>query len=313
MLVDQIVRETGLSSLQVNEIINQAPHSYCTYTIPKRSGGGTRVISHPEKKLKMLQRWITERILADLPVHESVYSYRPKTSIAKHALVHKHANFFLRVDLQDFFPSITLRDVNALLMDRKNVIKLPLSDSDIVLISRLVCKGRAITIGSPSSPAISNTILYGFDVIATELAQKYAATYSRYADDLYFSTCTPNVLAALFQDVKVAIQQLPYPRLVINDDKTTFTSRKRKIVVTGLVISTERKISLGREQKRHIRGLLHKFGEGQLNDDRISYLKGYLSYCSGVEPEFIKSIKIKYGESLFEKLKKLPIKARKIV
>lgn len=313
MLIDQIARETGLSGPQILEIARCAPYSYRTYTIPKRSGGGVRVISHPSRKLKVLQRWLADRVLIDLPIHDLVYSYRRGKSIRDNADLHKNANYLLRVDLKDFFPSISRVDVTSLLRLHKTDFQIPVSDEDISFVARVVCKGNAITIGAPSSPVISNAVLYNFDVKVTELSTKYAVTYTRYADDLYFSTCLPNVLTTLLAEVKAVLQTLPFPKVIINDDKTIFTSRKRRIVVTGLVVTTDRKISLGREKKRHIRGLLHRFSENRLDNDKISYLKGYLSYCSGSEPEFIVALRRKYGDLLLENVFKTPIFMRKIV
>lgn len=312
MLIDQIVRETGFSSDQVLGILKRAPHAYCIYTIPKRSGNGVRVIAHPARQLKLLQRWIADRVLADLPIHESVYSYRTGRSVRDHACVHKDTNFLLRIDLTDFFPSITRRDVVALLMLRRSSLKTILTDTDLAVIAKLVCKGNAITIGSPSSPIISNAVLYDFDVKASDIASQYGAIYTRYADDLYFSTNSPNILSTVLEEVRATFRDLPFPRVIINEDKVVFTSRKRKKVVTGLVITPGRNISLGRAKKRHIRGLLHRFGEGLLGDKDISYLKGYMSYCSDVEPEFVNSVKRKYGELLLEQLINTPTVVRKV-
>lgn len=302
MLIDQIARETGFTNDQIVEILRRAPHAYCVYRIPKRSGNGFRVIAHPSRTLKVLQRWLADRVLCDLPIHDSVYSYRLGKSVKDHAAVHINTNFLLRIDLTNFFPSITNKDVLSLLRLRKSSLKMPLSDDDLLTIARIVCKGKEITIGSPSSPVISNAVLYDFDVSATSVASAFGAIYTRYADDLYFSTNAPNVLSDLLGEIRKLFDQLSFPKVVINEEKVIFTSRKRRKVVTGLVITSDKKISLGREKKRYIRGLLYRFGEGGLGEKEISYLKGYLSFCKVSEPGFLLALGKKYGDDLFVKL-----------
>ncbi len=311
MSSSQISRETGFSEEQIFEIIRKAPHSYRVYSIPKRNGDGFRLIEHPSRQLKTIQRWLADRLLVRLPIHDAVFSYRPNLNVRDHASVHASSNYLLRIDLRDFFPSIKRHDVEALLSLRAESLQFQLSAEDLSIVARVVCKGDRLTIGAPSSPVLSNAVLYGFDVRASQIAATYQATYTRYADDLYFSTDAPDVLSRVLEEVRNALNDLPFPQVFINEEKTIFTSRKRRKVVTGIVVTPDKKLSLGREKKRYIRSLLFQFASGSLDEKSISYLKGYLAYCAVVEPEFIDSLKRKYGEAQLVQLNAAPTVMRK--
>ena len=154
----------------------------------------------------------------------------------------------IRIDFKGFFPSIVARDVERVL--RQELFgAMRLSDEDVELITKLVCKDRALTIGAPSSPVLSNAIMYEFDAHWAQRARQSGIVYSRYADDLYFSTNTPNILAGTLEDIRAFVAQQQSPLLSINDKKSVYTSRKRHRMVTGLVLTPDRRVSLGRARR----------------------------------------------------------------
>lgn len=299
--VQYMAKATGLSEAYLRKLTRKAPHSYKHYTIPKR-GGGVRDIYHPSAELKAVQLWMVEQIFTKLPVHSCVYSYRKGVSVAMHAERHRASNFLLRIDLKNFFPSITSTDVRRLLLGNKNLISDQLSSEDLESICRLVCrshvnsKSLALTIGAPSSPSISNAVLYGFDTVTHEHCEKLGVTYTRYADDLYFSTNTPNLLEGVSKFVRSALGEMSYPRLEINEHKTVFTSRKRRRVVTGISLTSDKKLSLGREAKRKLKTQVFLCLSGRLSQEEIGQLRGKLSYLKSVEPSFLQALRAKFGE-----------------
>ena len=311
MLVEQMAKEIGLSQDQILSIANRASHSYKNYFIKKRSTNGHRLISHPAQDLKLLQTWLATRLFSALPIHECVFSYRRDISIKRHAGMHRSSNYLLRIDITDFFPSISRRDIYHLLESNRDRYVPALTVEDLKLVLQIACKGNAITIGAPSSPILSNAILYNFDVHWAKRAKELAVTYTRYADDLYFSTNEPNILSQVLIEVRDNLNALDWPKLRINDAKTIFTSKKRRRVVTGLVLSSTNAISIGREKKRHIRSLIHQFILGKLPERDISYLKGYLSYAGNVEPAFVEALKRKYGEGFLKEISKIAHVTRK--
>jgi hypothetical protein len=302
MILEKISRETGVDTRSIEAIINSADSLYKTYSIRKKNGG-LRHINHPTPTLKFLQRWIVRNFITRLPVHQNVISYRKGVGVHKNAAVHASSNYLLKMDFKDFFPSITTADVKRLLLENKDSYPFStLSANDIDLVAKIACKAGRLTIGAPSSPSISNAALFRFDTIIARECERMNVLYSRYADDICFSTNTPNVLSNVKNAVQRILLTILSPRITINDDKTVFTSKKRKRLVTGLVLTSDRRVSIGRTKKRYIKGLCHRFILGNLSNDEASYLYGYLSYIKSVEPIFIQSLKSKYGEDAMRKI-----------
>lgn len=305
--VQQMSKATGLSETYLRKLVRKAPHCYKHYKIPKR-GGGVRDIYHPSAELKAVQLWMVEQVFIKLPVHACVYSYKKGVNVAMHAERHRASNFLLRIDLKSFFPSITSADVRRLLSDNQDVFSYRLACEDLDDICRLVCrhqtnlKGLALTIGAPSSPSISNAVLFSFDAATYEFCKAMGVTYTRYADDLYFSTNTPGLLEGVSQFVRTALSELPYPRLEINDHKTVFTSRKRRRVVTGVLLTSDQKLSLGRESKRSLRTQVFLYSSGKLSQEEIGRLRGKLSYSQLVDSGFLDALKAKFGAQVIFKL-----------
>ena len=132
--------------------------------------------------------------------------------------------------------------------------------------------------------------MYDFDVAMTTLADQYHCVYSRYADDLIFSTVQPRVLELVLKNVRVYVRQQTAPRLKINEGKVRFTSKKRRVQITGLVINDLHHVSVGRSMKRKIKALVHRFRQNALAAEELSYLTGYLTFVQSVEPTFLRSL-----------------------
>lgn len=312
MTLRKMALEMRVPMSHVLAIADTASHRYKTYRIAKRTGG-SREISHPAMELKSLQRWIADNILSKLPVHDSVYSYRIGRGIRDHAELHKKQNYLVRIDFKDFFPSITAKDVTRLLIE--NRVKLPplITAEDVRYICKIVCRNGRLTIGAPSSPAISNAVLYSFDKHWSRVCIQRKIIYSRYADDIYLSTNIPNILGPTFSEIRNDLASREWPKLAINRRKVVFTSRKHNRNVTGLTLTSDRRISIGHDKKRMLRSLVYKFAQGELSVKDVSYLRGYLSYVKSVEPNFIAKLRMKYDSAVIRRIMKAELAARKVV
>lgn len=299
MILREIANATGLSEHYLARIAKTASHRYRTYNIKKRTTG-TRAIDHPSRHLKFLQRWLVTNLFHSLPVHESVYSYRKGRSVKDHAKLHVKTKYTLRIDFQSFFPSIRSADLRQLFQANLRDLSLPLSVSDIQIICSIVCKHGRLTIGAPSSPALSNAVLYDFDKYWHRRASRIGAVYSRYADDIYFSTNRPKVLSGILASLKNDLGTRQFPRLRLNEAKTVLTSRKRKRVVTGLIVTPSGRISLGRDKKRMIKTLVYLYGLKKLTADQARSLQGHISYARSIEPNFLLSLERKFGKAMVE-------------
>jgi RNA-directed DNA polymerase len=217
------------------------------------------------------------------------------------AEAHVSQNFLLRMDFANFFPSIKDQDVRLLLRNNMSGQHFSsLETADVDAIARIVCRNGELTIGAPSSPSISNAALYHFDQRILDKCSELGVVYTRYADDLTFSTNEPQTLKSIHQFVRETVARTLSPRLTVNDEKTVFTSKKRHRSVTGLVLTPTNQISIGRDQKRTVKALCHKYKHSKLPLGQASYLRGYLAFVSSVEPRFIESLKAKYGAELIQ-------------
>jgi len=120
--------------------------------------------------------------------------------------------------------------------------------------------------------------------------------YSRYADDLFFSTTEPNVLRDVPSAVSETLGRLSIPsNLRLNVYKTRHFSKKKHRRVTGIVLTSEGGISPGRSLKRIIRAKVHKWGT--LSVDERRRVSGLLNYTAGIDPDFVNSLVLKYGSA----------------
>jgi len=295
-----------------NEIIRfslTSPHRYKIYTIPKRNLKGKRIIAHPSKELKFIQSIIVSYLKDILPVHESAYAYKKGVSIKDNAEVHNRTKYLLKMDFKNFFPSI----IPEIFFSISSRLSIEFDDIDKLLLSNfLFCKftkddSLKLSIGAPSSPFISNFLMYMFDKEIEEICKDKNINYTRYADDLTFSTNKKNILFGITDIVENALKYNFKDKINLNKEKTIFSSRAHNRHITGITLTNDNKLSLGRERKRVLSSMVHKFTINKLDPDDTLKLQGYLSFAIYIEPSFYQRMCHKYGEDLLIKLKNFRI------
>lgn len=303
-IIHRICDDLSLPPSWVNKMVAKAPHSYKRYSIPKKSGG-SRTIAQPSRETKHLQYWAIENIISQLPVHNAATAYQQGKSIKDNASIHKSNRYLAKFDFSNFFPSITEDDFKKHLNEHYTPA---LNDNDIKILTRILfiadihLKNHYLSIGAPSSPALSNSILYQFDCMVDEFCNRNTISYSRYADDLTFSTNEKDLLFCLPRFLNKALEEIHYPSLSLNPDKQVFTSKRFNRTVTGIVISNEGTLSLGRERKRLYSSLVHKYSHDLLAQNDINRLKGYLAFARDIEPKFIDRLREKYSSDVVDRL-----------
>lgn len=302
-LVDQIQADFPLTQHEVRVLLMTAAYRYKLHFIEKRHGRGKRLIAQPTAEIKILQRWAVENYVNNLPVHEAAKAYRHQTSIYENAAAHAANSYLLKLDFENFFPSILGEHFSQHLKSNLEV-----TDEDADFLMRLLFrydrekKKYVLSIGAPSSPAVSNAIMYQFDMRLAIYCSERDIAYTRYADDLALSTNKPRQLHEAKLFVARLCQGLPYPRLSLNEGKTVFTSKKFRRQITGLVLTNDGKPSLGREKKRLIRSMAHHYSIGGLSPERTAHLRGLLAFALSIEPPFVQSIERMIGEEVFRQL-----------
>ena len=188
-LLDELVANLRIRPFDLMRIIVTAPARYKQYTIPKRRGG-VRMIAQPSRELKAIQRYILQTKLSQLPIHEAATGYVKKKNILQNAELHKDNRVILKLDFTDFFPSIKVNDWNRFISTKRpGFIE---SEDRFVYRNVLFWGQRSITpkclsIGAPTSPALSNILLYDLDAALTRAANTARVVYTRYADDITVS------------------------------------------------------------------------------------------------------------------------------
>jgi len=309
-IIELVASYVGLSPNSVLELSKNAHRTYRRYFIPKKRGG-QRIIFHPSKSTKALQYGLIETILNRLPVHQCAAAYvgGRKSPLLVNAEKHSRYSYTVRIDFKDFFPSIGPRDLLKVLRESAQFGKINKQEEKFIKRS-LFIKYRngklGLAIGAPSSPIISNIVMYSLDEEFQKLGMSVStnSVYTRYADDIIFSTNKKGGCREFYKGFEEIIGRTNSPNLTINKQKTVFTSRGTKRVVTGLHICPDGQISIGRSNKRFIKKLIHDFRVNALDSEKRKYLSGYLSFILDVEPDFYNRLALKYGGELLSRAHK---------
>ncbi len=281
---------------------------YSRFLIPKRRGG-TRVISSPKRRLRVAQRWLLEHILAPLPVHDAAVAFRPGLSVVDNAMRHTGRAVVVRIDLKDFFPSVTLPRVRRLFQSlgynggMATLFALLATESPRVAATldgqtSFVALGeRCLPQGACTSPALTNLLCRRMDARLAGAAEALGFRYSRYADDLVFShaevSAPVSILLTLARRIIVEIG------FTINEEKTSVLRRQHRQVVTGVVVNETPHVS--REDLRRFRAILHRCEtqgiavvSQQMGRDVRAYAAGYLAFLHMVCPQQAERVRAKH-------------------
>jgi RNA-directed DNA polymerase len=278
---------------------------YHAFTIPKRSGG-LRSIWAPNRRLKQIQRWIHREVVERLPVHGAAHGFLAGRSIKSNAAVHAGATTIVKVDLKDFFPTVTYARVRGVFRKagyREQVATLlallcteaPRRVLEIDGKTHYLALGpRCLPQGAPTSPGLTNTLCQRLDRRLVGLAKKYGWRYTRYADDLTFSLPAthqgPPRLGALLGGVAMIAAGEGF---VVHPDKTRVSRAGGRQQVTGLVVNGEQGPRVARETKRQIRAALHNLARGKplQEGETLSRIAGFIAYIQMSEPELGKRLR----------------------
>ena len=303
-LINTVAEFLGFEISVVTEMAGKAQRTYRHYKIPKKKRG-LRTIYHPSKETKSIQYALMQILAETLTPHDCAFAYKPGLSspLRKNAETHARFAYSLRIDFKDFFPSIKPADLFAAITDAGNPKKIDLLPEDREFLSQAffvkVADGSlGLPIGAPSSPMLSNGVMRSLDIAIDAFAKNREFVYTRYADDLVFSTAQKGASKAFLDGLRPLLSKCEHPRLTINEEKTLFMSRNCRRVVTGMTIDPNGTISIGRARKRFIRSLLNEFKHGGLIMKQPHILQGNLAFILDVEPRFYNRLCLKYGADL---------------
>jgi hypothetical protein len=139
--------------------------------------------------------------------------------------------------------------------------------------------------------------MYQVDETISDRARRVGMVYTRYADDMTFSGNHLDTLRELEHDVRNLMETTNSPHLRFNDTKRGLYKRGMKQMVTGLILTPDGYVSIGRERKRLISAGVHRIKKnGFAEEGQVRNIRGWIAFANSVEPDFVKRLEEKYGE-----------------
>jgi len=277
----------GVSKRLISLLSNFSHAYYTTFTIPKKNGL-SREINTPTYSLKLIQRWILEEILEKVDVSEEAIGFKKGqgNSIKKNAEIHRYSVYLLQLDIKDFFTSIKKEKVFYLFKD--------LGYNTVVsnILASLCTYKGFLPQGGICSPYISNLVCYKLDKRIKGLCAKRDILYTRYADDLTFSSDNKETLKKIRKVIEDIIKDEGFE---INPIKTRFLSPSSHKKVTGITIN-DKKIKASKLLKKKVRSMIHHsfISADYSSNDRI---RGYIAFINSIEEGYKDKI-LKYINKL---------------
>ena len=285
-----------ISRLNLEKTINTPDYKH--YAIKKKRGG-KRNIFVPEERLMKIQKRLNYFLQAwylcikPSEVHGFVINPRylgKHCNIVANASVHTGKKHVLNIDLKDFFPSISAKRIKTLFSSPY----FNYNEQIALALTFLTTYRSKLPTGAPTSPVLSNFVCLELDANLRTFCQKNALHYSRYADDLTFSSDT-----IIAQDtIHNIIQLINKNGFEINKKKFRLKSSYRKQTVTGLTVNE--KVNVDRKLLKKIRAMLHDWSKNGIvaatqrhfnitdvviNNETVRFknrLKGYIDFVGQV-------------------------------
>lgn len=264
---------------------------YCYFqkVIPKKDKT-ERILNVPSLSLKVVQKWILKEILEKILVSEQAMAFVPhKNGLRENAERHKKNIFLLEMDITNFFGTITEQQVYTLFCNIGYNTKVA------GILANLCTYDNYLPQGAVTSPYIANLVCYHMDARINGYCSRKDIVYTRYADDLTFSSDNRMLLNKIEKFIKYIVTDEGF---TINDKKTRYLSNDVKKTVTGITINDD-SIHVDKKFKRDLRAQIYcsiKLKDYQNN----SQILGKIAYVNSIEKGFRDKI-IRYITKLITK------------
>lgn len=269
---DDVADLLGYKPKALAYILYKIPDStkYKSFHVSKR-GGGTREINAPCAELKGLQSKVSELLQDCIDEINSkrkfkdqlAHGFKRKRSIVTNAAKHRNRQCVFNVDLENFFGTINFGRVRGFFIKNADFML----DPDVAtVLAQIACHKNGLPQGSPCSPVVSNLVGHILDVHLCRLATKNGCTYSRYADDITFSTnksTFPESIACLLPGQTHTWEAGPELQKIIEKAKFTINHHKTRMQyqgsrqdVTGLIVN--KKVNIRTDYRRTVRAMAQR-------------------------------------------------------
>ncbi|MEZ6034669.1 MAG: reverse transcriptase family protein [Planctomycetaceae bacterium] len=290
---------------QLERVLPDGPLRHYRYHWKLKRHGKCRLIEAPKFRLRAIQRKLLREILNQIPVHNAAHGFRKNRSAQSHAAAHVGKAIVLKMDLEDFVPSIAPAQLVRILMhvgypeDVAEVLT-ALSCNHVPYevfssfphmadgrqkrhAQQLYCRPH-FPQGAPTSPAIANVCAFRMDRRLAGLARSANAVYTRYADDLLFSG--DEKFARSINHFRISVAAIAIEEgFTINHHKTRVMKRSVRQEAVGLVLNE--KLNTRRDEFDRLKAILHRcvlHGPAAVNEGRHadlrSHLRGRIQYVA---------------------------------
>jgi RNA-directed DNA polymerase len=253
-LVSSILPELNIKKINILKFSDSSQNSkYYKELIILKKSGERRIISAPVSELKKIQKIISIIIQCVFVPNDSAFGFIWNKSISDNAIIHIEKNYVFNIDLKDFFSCIDDEMILKCLTNAPFYLNLKSQKNDIaILIASICCKQyetsknsdlitenkNVLPQGAPSSPVLSNVVCYKLDILLNNLARCFNLTYSRYADDITFSSMH-NVYQKDSDFIKELANIITSQGFQVNEKKTRLQKKCQRQSVTGLIVNTK--------------------------------------------------------------------------
>lgn len=239
----------------------------------KKKNGKTRTIIAPVSGLKFIQENLSKILLAIHKAKFCAHGFLKDRSIKTNAQRHVKKKIVINLDLENFFPSINFGRVRGIFMSHP----FEFSKNVATALAQVCCYEGYLPQGSPSSPIISNYICRRLDNQLLRFAKRNKLNYTRYADDITFSTNLKAIPTAVgeIKDNSLEIsgelnEIISSNGFEVNKEKVRFAFKNNRQEVTGLIVNSF--VNVNRKYIRHVRAMLHAwetFGIGAAAEEHF--------------------------------------------
>lgn len=272
----------GVKEDYIRRSITYTNKYYWSFDVIK-SNGGKRTINEPLPLLKDIQSWILHNILEKQQTHPFAKAYVPHKKLKENAKYHTRQKIVITFDVHNFFPSIKLEAVSNIF------INIGYSKKNSFLLAKLCCLNNELPQGAPTSPYLSNLYMFSFDENVMTYCRKLGIIYTRYADDLTFSSKNDIDIESLTKFIK---SELSNKKLSLNPNKSKVMYRSDTQVVTGIVVNERMRLPKKKRNKlrQEMYYVITRGVENHLNfieckkQNYLKYLIGKVMFALYLEP-----------------------------
>lgn len=272
----------GVKEDYIRRAITYTNKYYWNFHIPKLNGG-ERTINEPLPLLKGIQLWILHNILEKQETHPYAKAYVPHRKLKENTKYHTRQKVVISFDVQNFFPSINLEAIS------KIFINIGYSKKNSYLLAKLCCLDDNLPQGAPTSPYLSNLYMFSFDDNIMRYCHEKGIIYTRYADDITFSSKSDIDIKTLTEFIK---DELKKKKLSLNPAKSKVMYKSDAQIVTGVVINERMRLPKKKRQELRqemyyviTRGLENHINFIKCNKKNyLRHLAGKVMYALYLEP-----------------------------